>query len=58
MQQIIPSMHAWFPGTTERTREPAIKYDTVLRQSTAGVIPRAKLKTIKMTFVIVLGTST
>jgi len=37
-------------------REPSINCQ-LRRQSSAGVIPRAKIKTIKMTFVIVLGIS-
>ena len=43
-------------GSTRRPTRESIKYDVARRCSTtAGVIPRAKIKTVKMTFVIVLS---
>jgi len=39
----------------QRAREPPATCEMVRSHSAAGVLPRAKIKTIKMTLVIVIG---
>ena len=48
-------MYISVPLTEARRRKIALEGDDCRRASSRGLIPKAKVKTIKMTFVIVFG---
>ena len=54
----FPALLCWYvavPLTEARRRKIALESDDSRRASSRGLIPKAKVKTIKMTFVIVFG---